>query len=86
MSRQFRRILPSAVQLPQRVAAEVSAKPVWRTPRLVGVDLEPLHQQAARLVLEPALHAVLDLLLVGVRRQRQVQHARVGVEQQRAGR
>ena len=50
----------------------------------LGIHVEPLAEQPARLRLQPALHAILDLLLGGRGRQAKMQHARIGIEHQRA--
>lgn len=59
----------------QRIRAMPHAK-------ALGVHLQALAEEASRLRLQPALHAVFDLLLGSGVRQAQVQHAGVGIEHQ----
>src|ERR1700757_3234719 len=45
-----------------------------RNPELLGVHNKTLTENPLRLVLQPPLHAILDLLRISLRRQRQREH------------
>ena len=71
--RQFSRIEPSALALPQRVAAELSARRRTRTFSRSGEGRAALLEDPPCLALQPALHRVADLLGRGGVRQADAQ-------------